>query len=197
MDGKPLDALLEQLVNGDEAAAERVVADYEPYLRALVRRALPGPLRVKFDSIDVVQSVWVHVLRALRAGTWQFTDRARLRALLVTVARRRLISRYRHYRAALEREQPGGADLEALPAQGQNAPSEEAQADELWERLLALCPPEHHDLLRLRRQGHLLDDIAARTGMHEGSVRRVIRQLARRLALEQQPFVEVEQAAAP
>jgi RNA polymerase sigma-70 factor (ECF subfamily) len=188
MDSEPLDVLLEQLGRGDVAAAERVVADFEPYLRALVRRALPGPLRAKFDSIDVVQSVWVHLLHALRAGAWQVSDRARLRALLGTVARRRLISRYRHHRAALEREQPGGADLEALPAPAQARPSELAEADELWERMLALCPPEHHELLRLRRRGLLLEDIAARTGMHEGSVRRVFRRLARRLALEREPL---------
>jgi RNA polymerase sigma-70 factor (ECF subfamily) len=182
MDVQPLDLLLERLTRGDMAAAEQVVADYEPYLRMLVRRSLPGPLRAKFDSIDVVQSVWVQVLHALRSGAWQITDRARLRALLVTVARRRLISRYRHHRTAVEREQPGGADLEGLPAPRQPRPSEVAQAGELWERMLALCPPEHHELLRLRRQGLLLDEIAARTGLHEGSIRRVLRRLARQLA---------------
>ncbi|HKI30586.1 MAG TPA: sigma-70 family RNA polymerase sigma factor [Gemmataceae bacterium] len=183
-----LDLLLERLSRGDVAAAEQVVADYEPYLRMLVRRALPTALRAKFDSIDVVQSVWVHVLDAVRDGVWEITDRARLRALLVTVARRRLISRYRHHRTALEREQPGGADLEVLPARHQPRPSEVAQAGELWEKMLALCPPEHHELLRLRRQGLLLAEIAARTGMHEGSVRRILRRLARELALEQEPL---------
>ena len=187
MDAEPLDVLLERLGRGDVAAAEQVVADYEPYLRMLVRRSLPGPLRAKFDSLDVVQSVWVHVLHAVRAGAWQVVDRARLRALLVTVARRRLVSRYRRHRAAVEREQPG-ADPAALPAPGQPRPSEVAQADELWERMLALCPPGYHELLRLRRQGLLLNDIAARTGMHEGSVRRVLRRLARQLALEQEPL---------
>jgi len=190
MDVQPLDLLLERLGRGDMAAAEQIVADYEPYLRMLVRRALPGPLRAKFDSIDVVQSVWVHVLHALRAGTWQIGDRPRLRALLVTVARRRLVSRFRHHRPALEREQSAGADVEVLPAPRQPRPSEIAQADELWERLLALCPPEHHELLRLRRQGLLLTEIAARTGMHEGSVRRILRQLARQLALTQEPLAE-------
>jgi RNA polymerase sigma-70 factor (ECF subfamily) len=188
MDVEPLDLLLERLARGDAAAAEQVLAAYEPYLRALVRRALPGRLRAKFDSIDVVQSVWVHVLRALRAGAWEVGDRARLRALLATVARRRLVSRYRHHRTALEREQPGGAEPDGLPAPHQARPSEVAQAGELWERMLALCPPEHHELLRLRRQGLLLDEIAARTGMHEGSVRRVLRRLARQLALEREPL---------
>ena len=188
MTAEPLDLLLEQLSRGDAAAVERVVADYEPYLRALVRHSLPAPLRAKFDSRDVVQSVWVQVLRALRAGTWDVTDRDRLKALLVTVARRRLVMRYRHHRPAAEHEQPAGAGLERLPAPRQPRPSEVAQAGELWEKMLALCPPEHHEVLRLRRQGLLLAEIAARTGLHEGSVRRILRQLARRLALEREPL---------
>ena len=60
-----------------------------------------------------------------------------------------------------------------------------AQADELWEQLLELCPPAHHDLLRLKRQGASLAEIAARTGLHPSSVRRILYDLARRLADQQ------------
>jgi RNA polymerase sigma-70 factor (ECF subfamily) len=189
---EPLDLLLERVGAGDAAAAEQAVRDYEPYLRLVIRRYLSGPLRAKFDSADVVQSVWVHVLQALRRGAWRLTDRASLRALLVTVARRRLVSRYRHHRGALEREQASGCALvEGLPARRQPRPSEVAQANELWNRLLALCPPANHELLRLRRQGLPLREIATKTGMHEGSVRRVLRRLARQLALLQEPLAPV------
>jgi RNA polymerase sigma-70 factor (ECF subfamily) len=50
--------------------------------------------------------------------------------------------------------------------------------------MLALCPPEYHEILHLKRQGLLLDEIANRTGLHEGSVRRILRRLARQLAFE-------------
>ncbi len=185
---EPLDHLLERLGNGDAAALEEAVRDYGPYLRLVIRRSLSGRLRAKFDSADVVQSVWVHMIRALRRGDWQLTDRASLRALLVTVARRRLVSRYRHHRTALEHDRTEGADLEGLPARRQARPSEVVQANELWDRLLALCPPANRELLHLRRQGLSLEEIATRIGMHEGSVRRVIRKLARQLALWQEPL---------
>jgi RNA polymerase sigma factor (sigma-70 family) len=188
---EPLDLLLERLGAGDVTAADQAVRDYEPYLRLVIRRYLSGHLRAKFDSADVVQSVWVHMLQALQCGAWRLTDRASLRALLVTIARRRVVSRYRHHRAALEREQSGGTDLEGLPARRQPRPSEVAQANELWERLLALCPPANHEVLHLRRQGLPLGEIATRTGMHEGSVRRVLRRLARQLALRQEPLAPV------
>jgi RNA polymerase sigma factor (sigma-70 family) len=185
---EPLDVLLDRLREGDVSAAEEVFVTYEPYLRLVVRRYLPGRLRAKFDSIDVVQSVWVHVLHGLRAAVWRLTDRAHLRALLVTVTRRRLVSRCRHHQPALSREHPGETDLEQLPAARQPRPSELAQAEELWQQMLDLCPPTHHQVLHLKRQGLRLEEIATHTGLHEGSVRRILRGLARRLALKQEPL---------
>jgi RNA polymerase sigma factor (sigma-70 family) len=161
---------------------DELVTAYEPFLRAVVRRHIPGQFRGQFDSVDVVQSVWVHVLRGLQSSGWSMNEPARFRALLRMLARRRLVSRVRHYRAAADREQRRAASVAEVNV-GQPRPSELAQASELWEKLLALCPPAHHEVLRLRRSGLSLTEIAARTGLHEGSVRRVLRQLARRLAV--------------
>jgi RNA polymerase sigma factor (sigma-70 family) len=187
MNHDPLGVLLERLNQGDIAAAEQVVVSYEPYLRLVVRRSLSRRLRAKFDSVDVVQSVWVHLLHGLRKASWQFADKAQLLAFLVTVTRRRLVSRVRHHQSALDREQPAGEPLDALPIPHEPQPSELAQAKELWEKMLSLSSPEHHEVLRLRRQGLVLTEIAARTGMHEGSVRRILRRLSRQLALERAP----------
>jgi RNA polymerase sigma-70 factor (ECF subfamily) len=187
MSADPLDLLLERLAAGDTAAAEQVFREYEPYLRMVVRRYLPAGLRPKFDSVDVVQSVWVHVWKGLRKVAWEFSDRDHLRALLVTVTRRRLVSRFRHFRTALAREGSSGDDLDRLPAPTRLGPEDMARADELWEKLLSLSLPAHHVLLRLRRQGFTMEEIAERTGLHEGSVRRVFRRLARQLALAEEP----------
>jgi RNA polymerase sigma-70 factor (ECF subfamily) len=188
MSVEPLQHLLDRMRGGDPDAAEQFVAACEPHLRLVIRRSLPDQLRPRFDSVDVVQSVWVHVLTGLRAGAWHFPDRAHLQAFLAKVARRRLISRLRRHHPAARREQPAGTDLDALPAPEQPRPSEVAQATELWDRMLALCPPGHHELLRLRRQGLALAEIARRTGLHEGSVRRILRRLARELALLREPL---------
>ena len=66
------------------------------------------------------------------------------------------------------------------------APDELAQANELWQQMLDLCPPEHREVLRLKRAGALSPEIAARTGLHEGSVRRILCNLSRRLARRQE-----------
>src|SRR5215831_654189 len=186
MSADPLEDLLDKLTSGDTAAAEQVFRAYEPYLRMVVRRQLPAKLRTKLDSADIVQSAWVDVLDGFRKAGWRFADVAHLRAFLVKVTRNRFLERLRQHRPALDREQPlGDADGEAAAPSGDPRPSEEAQANELWEQLLRLCPPAHRELLWLRRQGLSLAEIAARTGLHEGSVRRVLYDLEKRLEARQ------------
>jgi RNA polymerase sigma-70 factor (ECF subfamily) len=178
-----LEALLERLNGGDDAAAERAFLEYEPYLRKVVRRLLPATLRPKFDSVDVVQSVYGDVIGAFRAGGMRFGTPAQLRAFLVRATRNRFIDRLRQHQTALRLEEPlADRPAHRLPESAGPRPSESAMAGELWERLLALCPPEHHRLLHLRRRGASTGEIAAEVGMHEGSVRRVLRDLSVRVA---------------
>jgi RNA polymerase sigma factor (sigma-70 family) len=186
MSTDPLDALLEKLCQGDNGAAAEVFVACEPYLRMVVRRQLPAQLRAKFDSVDIVQSVWADVLDGFRGAGWRFTDAAHLRAFLVKITRNRFIDRYRKHRPALEHEQPlDETRLAEGPVTHDDLPGETAQADELWEQILLLCPPAHREVLRLKRQGCQLAEIAERTGLHPSSVRRILYDLARRLAMKQ------------
>jgi RNA polymerase sigma factor (sigma-70 family) len=182
----PLEDLLAKLCNGDDAAAEQVFVTYEPFLRMVVRRMLPARLQAKFDSVDVVHSIWADLLHGFREAGWRFTDSAHLRAFLVKATRNRFLDRVRKHKPAMEHEQPlEGAAQCQLAAEEQPRPSEVAQANDLWERLLELCPPNHRNLLVLKRQGCSLEEIANRTGLHPSSVRRILYDLARRLAVQQ------------
>jgi len=189
MSSKSLDLLLEKLCSGDAAAAEQVFLAYEPYLRKVVRRQLPPRLRAKLDSVDVVQSIWADVLQGFRSAGWRFADAAHLRAFLVKATQHRFIDRIRQHEKAVKLEKSlACTDPEQLPPAKQPRPSEAVQADDLWQRMLTLCPPAHHQILELKRQGLTLVEIAQRTGLHEGSVRRILRQLARQMALKQTPL---------
>jgi RNA polymerase sigma-70 factor (ECF subfamily) len=179
----PADDLLARIGRGDADAADALFRAYTPYLRAIVRRQLADRLRGKLDSADVVQSVWVQVVRQLGRDGWAVANEDQLRGLLATIARRRLVTRVRQLTRGADREVPHDPDHPDPADPNVSRPSEEAQAADTWGRLLALCPPEHRPVLVLRRQGLSSDEIAARTGLHEGSVRRVLRQLARKLAL--------------
>ena len=183
MSSEQLDRLLEKLNHGDPSAAEQVFRTYEPYLHMLVRRQLRSPLRSKFDSMDVVQSVWADLIEGMRGAGWHFSDRSQLQAFLVRLARNRFIDRYRKHKTAISREEPLMDSARAdVFVDNTPRPSEVAQRDELWDQMLSLCPPAHHELLRLKRQGLMLAEIAARTGLHESSVRRILYDLAKKVA---------------
>ena len=185
---------LGQLSPGELEDAEALFQAYSPYLRAIVRRQLSDRLRSRFDPSDVVQSVWVQVVRQLGRDGWPVGDEARVRGLLATIARRRLVSRIRKEDPAT-RVRSLGDDEPFAAGPGRYPPaSEVAQADETWRRLVELCPPEHLAVLHLRRDGLKLDEIATRTGLHEGSVRRVLRRLARQLALGGVPAGDLDAA---
>jgi RNA polymerase sigma-70 factor (ECF subfamily) len=182
MTTNPLDELIEKLATGDDTAAEEVFRTYEPVLRMVVRRQLSGGLRAKFDSIDIVQSVWSDVLQGLREAKWNFRDPAHLRAFLITVTRNRFIDRVRQNRAAVQGQRSlAETDVQQCAASTEPRPSEKVQADDVWQQMLSVCPPAHRELLNLKRQGKSLSEIAQHTGLHPSSVRRILYEIARRL----------------
>lgn len=184
MSTEHLDRLLDRLNQGDVAATEQIFRTYEPYLQMLVRRKLRPALRAKFDSMDVVQSVWADVLEGIQGAGWQFEDSNHLQAFLVRLTRNRFIDRCRKHRGALAREEPLWEDAAAESiSSDQPRPSEVAQGDELWDQMLELCRPAHRDLLRLKRQGLSLAELAARTGLHPSSIRRIFYELAQQVAV--------------
>src|SRR5262245_31043879 len=115
-----LDTLLEMLANGEPEAAERVFRNFEPFLRAMVRRRLTPPLRAKFDSMDVVQSVWTDVLEGLRQAEWQFPDQDHLAAFLARVTYNHFVNHCRRHGPELERE----ARLDETPSSALAAPGQ-------------------------------------------------------------------------
>ncbi|MBI3412111.1 MAG: RNA polymerase sigma factor [Planctomycetes bacterium] len=181
-----LQDLLDKLCSGDPVSAEAVFREYEPYLRKVVRRLLPHWLRSKFDSIDIVQSAWSDVLQGFRNAGWRFESPGQLRAFLVKVTRNRFLDRYRQLKRVGENEEPlSGPILSALPASGEPSPSQLVQADDLWQKMLSACKQEHRSILLLKRQGASMSEIVAQTGLHPGSIRRILRQLAGQVALSQ------------
>jgi RNA polymerase sigma-70 factor (ECF subfamily) len=175
MEWSSLQTVLEKINRGDDSAAEELYTAISPYLRMVVRRSMPARLRAKFDSSDVVQSAWVKLLDGIRNQDWQFEDVKHLRAFVKTVVLHHFLNRVR--RANLERD-----TLPALPSNNDPSPSDQAKASELWSQLRQLCPPQHHDLLEYKLKGMTLDEIAAKTGLHPSSVRRILYDLSWRLA---------------
>src|SRR5690242_17305743 len=129
-----LDDLVARLTKGESAAAESLYAELAPYLRLVVRRNLPRRLRPKFDSIDVVQSVWADFIGGLQSGRWQFDSAAQVRAFLLKSTRNRLIDRVRQFRVAAQHERSlaKSRSTDNWPCRDPR-PSQQAQAGDLWE----------------------------------------------------------------
>jgi RNA polymerase sigma-70 factor (ECF subfamily) len=185
-----LDLWIQRLNEGDLDAAERVFTAYEPYLRMAVRRRISRKLRSKVDSKDVVQSVFADFLGGFRHGGWRFEGRPQVLSFLRRIAWRRLSDHARKHRPSLDRDQPLDAmPMQSLPQTNLPRPSEVAQGRELWERMLDSCPPAHREIVRLRYNGLKLAEIAERTGLHEGSVRRILYDLARRMSIRRKSML--------
>src|SRR5215813_14400928 len=98
-----LEQLLIRLNAGDEHAVEQMFVAFEPYMRMVIRRRISGPLRAKFDSSDIVQSVWADFVRGLNQSKWTFENLDQLRAFLVKMTRNRFVDRLRKHRESLRR----------------------------------------------------------------------------------------------
>jgi RNA polymerase sigma-70 factor (ECF subfamily) len=90
---------------------------------------------------------------------------------------------------AVTRECPLGELTPAdEPRSPQPSPSELVEADELRERMFAMCAPAHREIVRLRMRGIPVAEIATRIGLHVGSVHRILHDLACRVAVERRPL---------
>jgi RNA polymerase sigma factor (sigma-70 family) len=178
----PLDPLIVRMCAGDAEALEHVFLAYEPKLHQWVSRHLTDSLRSKLDPSDIILATWVDVLRHFRSVGWRFTDANHFRRFLHILTRNRLIDFIR--RQTREKKLVGRLE-DCLRERGLSShdpgPSEIAEAGELWERILDLCSPEHRPILEFRRAGYTLAEIAAHTGLHPDSIRRILRTLSRRI----------------
>ena len=95
------DELMARVQAGDPDAAEELVREYEPDIRLEIRvrlRVQDGRVRRMLDSMDVTQSVLASFFAGVTAGRFAPRHPQQLLALLVTMARNKLLSRVREQR---------------------------------------------------------------------------------------------------
>jgi RNA polymerase sigma-70 factor (ECF subfamily) len=180
-----LDALLERVRAGDQAALSDLLRRYEPRLRAAARVRLGPLLRPHLESLDVVQSVHRALLPGLREGRFRPAGPDELMALAVTMIRRKVADAARRAgRRPVAEAGPGGDDgLDAVPdPRGPSAdPSAEAEAADDRARLLASLYGPDRRLAELRLEGRDTAEIAAALGCDTNAVRARLSRLRRRL----------------
>lgn len=176
--------LMRRVREGSQDAARELVELYQPHILRAVRRRLNRSLRSKFDSTDFMQAVWASFFANLPASN--SLDRSEsLVAFLSQLARNMVIDEFRRrlqtdkYDLSREKSLDSSSIFPERALVGPSpTPSQLAVARERWDQLLQGQPPLHQRILALRRLGNTCEEVATKLGVHERTVRRVIRKIS-------------------
>jgi RNA polymerase sigma factor (sigma-70 family) len=165
-----------RLLVGDELALAEAYDQFSPMVYGLAARVLGD----RSAAEDVAQEVFLH----LWARPWAFDpDRGRLRAWLATMTHHRAVDQLRRartrdryaIRAAAEREPPQPPDPEEAAVAAAVAKRVRAAVDEL-------PAPQRTAVLLAYFEGHTFRQVAALTGVPEGTAKSRLRLGLRRIA---------------
>jgi DNA-directed RNA polymerase specialized sigma24 family protein len=175
MQSSELAVLLSKVRQGDDAAAAEIVRLYEPEVRRFIRFRLSSPsLRRMIDSLDICQSVLANFFVRITNGEMLPCDSRSLQALLLTMARNRLLDHVRFNRASkrdVRRTAAGMEGLEFVTDPGKS-PSNEVIAEELVRAIRAQLAPEDLQLVEARFSGRDWNSLTADFGGTPESLRK-------------------------
>jgi RNA polymerase sigma-70 factor (ECF subfamily) len=172
------DSFLTRLNAGESEAIQQVFLRYKEDLCRGLKRRLEHCLRGKLDSEDIVHSLWLRLLPHFRACRWRFDRHEQLRGFLFRSACNHLHNRARRLHLELRYVKDRRPHEPAMTGE---EVEEALRTEEFWDHVLLHCPVAHHDLLRLKREGWSLDQLAALKGLHKSSVRRILAETLQRL----------------
>lgn len=185
MNDETFRSVIERLRQGDESAAAEIVAEFESEIRRFIRFRLTSPrIRRMIESVDISQSVFARFFVDVQRREGGPATVEELRALLLTMARNRLLDHARRQNAEKRRpRRPLSYEYETL-AQivdgGTDTPSQQLIQTELVQAVKDLMDPEELELVNARMSGQSWEELAqARGGTAESVRKRVARILER------------------
>jgi RNA polymerase sigma-70 factor (ECF subfamily) len=184
--------LIRRVRRGDDRAAAKLVEEYEPAIRRVVRLQMrDNRLRRVLDSSDIGQSVLASFFVRAAAGQYELETPDQLVKLLAAMARNKLAGHARKQYAQRrdQRRAAGDVDEDMLPAGGAT-PSQIVVTRELIAEVRRRLTPEEQRLVELRQEGHDWNEIAAQVGENAVVLRkrlsRALDRAAQELGLEEQ-----------
>ena len=163
--------LIRRVGSGDQQAAARLVRDFEPVVRRVVRARLDGArARCEFDSMDICQSVLAIFFVRVAVGEYDLKEPDDLIKLLLTMTRNKLAEKMRHqHRLRRDRRRTvGGVEGLAL-ANRDPTPSSVVAGKELLDQARQRLSEEERQLVELRGQGLRWEQVAATLGGTAGA----------------------------
>jgi RNA polymerase sigma factor (sigma-70 family) len=180
------DELIRRVGSGDQQAAARLVRDFEPVVRRVLRARLRGARgRCDFDSMDISQSVLAIFFVRVAAGEYDLKEPDDLIKLLLTMTRNKVAEKMRrqHRLRRDSRRTVGGVEELALAGRDPS-PSSVVAGKELLEQARLRLSEEERRLVELRGQGSSWEDVAACLGGTPGARRNQLARALDRVAVE-------------
>lgn len=185
MEAEQFRLLMERVRAGETEAMGDLLRHFEQEVRIVVRRKLPRRLRVRYDSMDFVQSVYQSIMADWRTETpGRFDTPEQVLAYLSSTARNKVLEIYRKETRTkkydIKKEvasvvSDGVSDRAEFEPRGHDpSPSQYAQAKDLMDSLTRGKPAVVAHVLELRQIGLTFDEIGERVGLSDRSVRRML-----------------------
>jgi RNA polymerase sigma-70 factor (ECF subfamily) len=179
------DELMSRVQAGDPDAAAELVRHYEPDIRLEVRvrlRIQDGRVRRMLDTMDITQSVLASFFAGVAVGRFAPQHPQQLLALLVTMARNKLLTQVRHQRRQrrdARRRESFDAAVHDVAAGGES-PSQIVASRELLGEFRKRLSVEERQLADRRGAGEPWNAIASELGgTAEGRRKQLERAFAR------------------
>lgn len=176
------DQMMQRIRTGDDSGMQQLVAEYGHLLLAVIRRYFRRDMRARFDSHDFAQAVWISLYRK-REELGRFQNPRALMGYLSRMAIHKVIDEGRRQTGAKRdvRLEVHLSDVAGSRERSNPTASDVAVANERLEELLDQERPDLRSMVRLRLQGHTIEDIARRVDRDERTVRRLFRRIRSRM----------------
>ena len=183
--------LMRRARENDSQAVGELLCLFEHEIRLVVRHTLPKLLRVRYDSMDFVQSVYQSIVSDwVISPVRNFETEVQILTYLKTTAKNKVLEKFRQETLSQKHDirrvagtiiRSGSADPTeagiAEPASTDPSPSQHAIAQDVLDQLTRGRPAVDRVILNLRQEGLTFEEIAQRVGLSERSVRRKLSEL--------------------
>jgi RNA polymerase sigma factor (sigma-70 family) len=175
---------------GDPDIVRAFWEQYGPMLHKLAAKHLADQLRRRVGPEDIVQSACRTFLRRAQGGEFQMDDSESLWRLLCAITLTKIREQARFHgrkKRGLDQEVPmtPAADQSGVgfqPVAAGPSPDEQAEFAEQFQMLLESLEEEERQIIDLKLQECTQDEIAARLGISERTVRRILKRVQSKLA---------------
>ncbi len=183
--------LIQGLRSGDRQVVAEFCELYGGMLQRLAEKHLPGAVRRRVGTEDVVQSACRTFLRRAKEGQFSIEDSEGLWRLLcaITLTKVREQARYHlRQKRGVNREvnlgpPPGDSSAGGfVPRDEQATPAEAAEFADQFQQLIASLDEEERQVVNLKLEECTNEEVAARMGVSERTVRRLLKRVQGRLA---------------